>query len=65
MPMESTAAGSRTAGEDRVRLKLEELNWDHSFVRELPGDARSDTIPREVLVLILSRFVLRFLGGYF
>ncbi|XP_020266427.1 uncharacterized protein LOC109841915 [Asparagus officinalis] len=31
------------------RLKLEELNWDHSFVRELPGDPRSDTIPREVL----------------
>ncbi|KAH0728954.1 hypothetical protein KY289_000142 [Solanum tuberosum] len=30
-------------------LKLEELNWDHSFVRELPADPRTDTIPREVL----------------
>ena len=34
-----------------VRLKLEEFNWDHSFVRELPGDPRSDTIPRQVLLL--------------
>ncbi|KAL3519166.1 hypothetical protein ACH5RR_021755 [Cinchona calisaya] len=32
-----------------VKLKLEELNWDHSFVRELPGDPRTDIIPREVL----------------
>ncbi|XP_021832243.1 uncharacterized protein LOC110772141 [Prunus avium] len=32
-----------------VRLKLEDLNWDNSFVRELPGDPRTDTIPREVL----------------
>ncbi|RLN11733.1 hypothetical protein C2845_PM09G10520 [Panicum miliaceum] len=31
------------------RLALEDLPWDHSFVRELPGDPRSDTIPREVL----------------
>ncbi|KAB1221102.1 hypothetical protein CJ030_MR3G024347 [Morella rubra] len=31
------------------RLKLEDLNWDHSFVRELPGDPRTDKIPREVL----------------
>ncbi|KAF8040049.1 hypothetical protein BT93_B2310 [Corymbia citriodora subsp. variegata] len=30
-------------------LKLEDLNWDHSFVRELPGDTRTDTFPREVL----------------
>ncbi|KAL9458880.1 hypothetical protein AB3S75_007712 [Citrus x aurantiifolia] len=28
---------------------LEDLNWDHSFVRELPGDPRTDSIPREVL----------------
>lgn len=31
------------------KLKLEDLNWDHSFVRELPGDPRADTIPRQVL----------------
>ncbi|RCV21443.1 hypothetical protein SETIT_4G140000v2 [Setaria italica] len=31
------------------RVALEELPWDHSFVRELPGDPRSDAIPREVL----------------
>ncbi|XP_019240643.1 PREDICTED: uncharacterized protein LOC109220637 isoform X2 [Nicotiana attenuata] len=31
------------------KLNLEELNWDNSFVRELPGDSRSDSIPREVL----------------
>ncbi|PRQ35352.1 hypothetical protein RchiOBHm_Chr5g0079041 [Rosa chinensis] len=33
----------------RARLKLEDLNWDNSFVRELPGDPRTDTFPREVL----------------
>jgi len=40
-----------TAGEGGAgprRLALEELPWDHSFVRELPGDPRSDAIPREV-----------------
>lgn len=31
-----------------VKLKLEELKWDNSFVRELPGDPRTDSIPREV-----------------
>ncbi|KAE8697067.1 callose synthase 3-like [Hibiscus syriacus] len=31
-----------------VKLSLEDLNWDHSFVRELPDDPRSDSIPREV-----------------
>ncbi|KAI3449907.1 hypothetical protein Pfo_006572 [Paulownia fortunei] len=35
--------------QNRVKLKLEELKWDHSFVRELPGDPRTDLIPREVL----------------
>ncbi|KAI3461065.1 hypothetical protein Pfo_017728 [Paulownia fortunei] len=35
--------------QSRVKLKLEELKWDHSFVRELPGDPRTDLIPREVL----------------
>lgn len=34
--------------DNRVKLKLEELKWDHSFVRELPGDPRTDSIPREV-----------------
>ncbi|GFP96922.1 hypothetical protein PHJA_001836300 [Phtheirospermum japonicum] len=33
----------------RVKLKLEELKWDHSFIPELPGDPRSDLTPREVL----------------
>ncbi|KAL5976877.1 hypothetical protein ACLOJK_021212 [Asimina triloba] len=32
-----------------VRLRLEDLKWDHSFVGELPGDPRTDLIPREVL----------------
>lgn len=32
----------------RPKLKLEELNWDHSFVRELPGDPRTDVMSREV-----------------
>lgn len=35
--------------ESKRKLNLEELNWDNSFVRELPCDPRSDNIPREVL----------------
>ena len=31
-----------------ARLKLEDLNWDNSFVRELPADPRTDLFPREV-----------------
>ncbi|CAN1263418.1 Protein adenylyltransferase SelO [Linum perenne] len=31
------------------KLKLEDLNWDHSFVKELPGDPRTDRLPRQVL----------------
>ncbi|OMO94240.1 hypothetical protein CCACVL1_06092 [Corchorus capsularis] len=34
--------------ENKSKLSLEDLNWDHSFVRELPGDPRSDSIPRQV-----------------
>uniref|UniRef100_A0A0E0A8W1 Selenoprotein O n=1 Tax=Oryza glumipatula TaxID=40148 RepID=A0A0E0A8W1_9ORYZ len=37
------------AANSRPRRVLEELSWDDSFVRELPGDPRSDAIPREVL----------------
>ncbi|KAJ8759941.1 hypothetical protein K2173_010797 [Erythroxylum novogranatense] len=33
----------------RVKLKLEDLNWDHSFVRELPGDSITSNLSREVL----------------
>lgn len=35
----------------QAKKKLEDLNWDNSFVRELPGDPRTDIIPREVLFL--------------
>ncbi|XBI37218.1 hypothetical protein VPH35_122589 [Triticum aestivum] len=45
------AAGTSGAGEAsaRPRRALEELAWDETFVRELPGDPRSDNIPRQVL----------------
>ncbi|KAK3004978.1 hypothetical protein RJ639_019822 [Escallonia herrerae] len=51
LSVDSVADGLRkqSLGEDKVKLGLEDLNWDHSFVRELPGDPRSDAIPREVL----------------
>lgn len=43
---------NQTLGEvdegDKIKRKLEEFNWDHSFVKELPGDPRSDIIPRKV-----------------
>ncbi|KAK4740794.1 hypothetical protein SAY87_024382 [Trapa incisa] len=37
------------------RLRLEDLNWDNSFVRELPGDPRTDALPREVLHACYSK----------
>lgn len=46
--------------EIKLKLNLEELNWDNSFVRELPGDPRNDSIPREVCVLkFLKDFVFK------
>lgn len=47
-------------GSNRVRLKLEDLNWDQSFVRQLPGDPRSDAIPREVSFLPFDHFDIFF-----
>lgn len=49
----------RDGDSNKFRLKLEDLNWDHSFVRELPGDPRTDIIPREVS-FILYYLNLRF-----
>lgn len=37
--------------EHEAKKNLEDLNWDNSFVRELPGDPRTDIIPREVIFL--------------
>ncbi|KAI7984051.1 Protein adenylyltransferase SelO [Camellia lanceoleosa] len=39
----------QSLGDENVKLNLEDLNWDNSFVRELPGDPRADNIPRQVL----------------
>ncbi|XP_010265882.1 PREDICTED: uncharacterized protein LOC104603525 [Nelumbo nucifera] len=47
--MTDNLKNQRLGNDERVGLRLEDLNWDHSFVRELPGDPRTDTIPREVL----------------
>ncbi|KAL4611926.1 hypothetical protein ACB092_08G161200 [Castanea dentata] len=33
----------------KKKKSLEDLCWDHSFVTALPGDSRTDSIPREVL----------------
>lgn len=44
----NNAINTDNISQNRVRLKLEELKWDNSFVRELPGDPRTDIIPREV-----------------
>ncbi|KAK4792225.1 hypothetical protein SAY86_022660 [Trapa natans] len=37
------------------RFRIEDLNWDNSFVRELPGDPRTDAFPREVLHACYSK----------
>lgn len=44
------------------KLTLADLNWDHSFVRELPGDSRTDTIPRQVLVSWFVSLIVVFLN---
>ena len=31
-----------------LKMRLEEFKWNHSFVRELPGDPRTDDQTREV-----------------
>ncbi|KAJ1259167.1 hypothetical protein BS78_10G133300 [Paspalum vaginatum] len=51
----ATVGTAREGGAGPRRLALEELPWDHSFVRELPGDPRSDAIPREVLHACYSK----------
>lgn len=47
---------------NRVKLKLEELRWDNSFVRELPGDPRTDLIPRQVRYLF--NFIYSIVSGF-
>ncbi|XP_065865675.1 uncharacterized protein [Euphorbia lathyris] len=39
----------------KTKLGLEDLNWDNSFVRELPGDSRTDSIPRQVFRACYSK----------
>ncbi|KAF2614279.1 hypothetical protein F2Q70_00007362 [Brassica cretica] len=46
---------SQTDEGDKIKRKLEELNWDHSFVKELPGDPRSDVISRKVFHACYSK----------
>ncbi|KAL0843019.1 hypothetical protein Bca101_016264 [Brassica carinata] len=63
-PTPVTASGTGSLGEDmqnrtdegdKIKRKLEEFNWDHSFVKELPGDPRSDVISRKVLHACYSK----------
>lgn len=62
---------SETDGGDESKMlkklkALEDLNWDHSFVRELPGDPRTDSIPREVsLFYLIKRNLVFFLNCNF
>ncbi|KAL0672630.1 hypothetical protein Bca4012_000610 [Brassica carinata] len=46
---------SQTDEGDKIKRKLEEFNWDHSFVKELPGDPRSDVISRKVFHACYSK----------
>ncbi|PIN03957.1 putative protein (YdiU family) [Handroanthus impetiginosus] len=49
LSMENQNQNGDAVSQRREKLKLEQLKWDHSFVRELPGDPITDIIPREVL----------------
>nr|VDC78698.1 unnamed protein product [Brassica rapa] len=46
---------NQTDDGDKIKRKLEEFNWDHSFVNELPGDPRSDVISRKVFHACYSK----------
>lgn len=37
---------------EKKMLELEDLNWENSFVRELPSDPRTDPFPREVSLFV-------------
>ncbi|KAI7726209.1 hypothetical protein M8C21_008553, partial [Ambrosia artemisiifolia] len=41
--------------DNHTNLKLEDLNWDHSFIRDLPSDPRTDIIPRQVFHACYSK----------
>ncbi|KAF5196768.1 hypothetical protein FRX31_013646 [Thalictrum thalictroides] len=45
----TTDLKNQTLGTEKIRLKLDDFNWDHSFVQQLPGDPKTNTNPREVL----------------
>nr|VDC74005.1 unnamed protein product [Brassica rapa] len=54
-------------GGAKIKRKLEDFNWDHSFVKELPGDPRSDVTSREVIQrmnLLLCEFVSNSIADY-
>ncbi|CAA7407996.1 unnamed protein product [Spirodela intermedia] len=53
--MERVGESAKNSQERAKLLRLEELNWDHSFVRELPGDPRTDSTPREVVGACYSK----------
>jgi len=42
-------------GQRKMGTSLEDLNWDQTFIRELPGDLRTDSIPRQVLHACYTR----------
>lgn len=65
-----TETETETDGGDESKMTkklkaLEDLNWDHSFVRELPGDPRTDSIPREVGLFYLIEKKLVFFGLFY
>ncbi|CAH8303484.1 unnamed protein product, partial [Eruca vesicaria subsp. sativa] len=40
---------------EKIKRELEEFNWDHSFVNELPCDPRTDVISRKVFNACYSK----------
>ncbi|WCJ36985.1 Protein adenylyltransferase SelO [Euphorbia peplus] len=46
---------SLLSDDSKLKLSLEDLNWDNSFVRELPADSRTDAIPRQVFRACYSK----------
>ncbi|XP_078443260.1 selenoprotein O [Wolffia australiana] len=52
LKMEGEQAANPSA---TARLRLEDFNWDHSFVRELPGDPRTDDTTRQVVGACYSK----------
>ena len=54
-PPQILSSSSSSSPSSAQRIKLEDINWDHSFVRELPGDSREGGPVRQVSYTLINQ----------